>query len=273
MPFPFRLTAVDMDDTLLGPEKAVSSANRAAVERLRETGSRVVLASGRRHENMVRYYDDLGLDDFAVSCQGARVEHVRTGEVLHLATVASAAANEVIAAGMSLGLAVVVWKAGGIFAPASSAWVEAYGTQTGGEPVIVDRDAVFADDAAEKIVWVGEETLIARENADAGARFGRGVAITEAHGWCLEFSHPNATKGDGLAAIARSSGIPREAVLAFGDGYNDVSMFRWAGLGVAMSHGRDVALQSAHRISSAGDPGEAFSRAVDDVMRFVESGA
>jgi hypothetical protein len=44
--FPYDLAAVDLDDTLLGPDKLISSANRAAVRALRAFGVEVVLASG-----------------------------------------------------------------------------------------------------------------------------------------------------------------------------------------------------------------------------------
>ncbi|MBC7804582.1 MAG: HAD hydrolase family protein, partial [Akkermansiaceae bacterium] len=72
MPFPFRLAAVDLDDTLLGPDKEISAANYAAVHRLVEAGVHVVLASGRRHENMRRFYKELDLSSgWIVSCNGA----------------------------------------------------------------------------------------------------------------------------------------------------------------------------------------------------------
>ena len=54
-PSPYRLAAIDIDDTLTGPDKRVGPANRAAVRRLAAAGCRVVLASGRRHGNMLRY--------------------------------------------------------------------------------------------------------------------------------------------------------------------------------------------------------------------------
>ena len=68
--FPYRLAAVDIDDTLVGPDKRVGAANRAAVQQLRGCGCRVVLASGRRHANMLPFHRELGLDDYVVSCQG-----------------------------------------------------------------------------------------------------------------------------------------------------------------------------------------------------------
>ena len=50
--FPYRLAAIDIDDTLVGPDKQVSEENRAAINRLQAAGCRVVLASGREHHSM-----------------------------------------------------------------------------------------------------------------------------------------------------------------------------------------------------------------------------
>ncbi len=266
VPFPFRLAAIDVDDTLVGPEKAISRANRAAVDRLRALGCRVVLASGRRHDGMVRFYAALGLNDFAISCQGARVVHVAEGRLLHAALIAPREAAELLAEGLSRGLTVIVWLSQGIYSPVLTPWAEAYLSQTGQDPINVEDFSVLSRQSAEKIVWVGEPAVLAKAKAGARVRFSARLALTEAHDWCLEFSAREATKAAGLAAIARDGNIPREAVLAFGDGYNDVSMLRWAGLGVAMPHGHDSARSAAHRIGPPGGAGSALARALDEIL-------
>src|SRR5206468_960447 len=48
----FALAAIDIDDTLVGHDGAISAANAAAVARLVEMGTRGILASGRRHGDM-----------------------------------------------------------------------------------------------------------------------------------------------------------------------------------------------------------------------------
>src|SRR5687767_13295587 len=98
--FPYKLAAIDIDDTLVGPDKRVSAANRAAIQRLRGVGCRVVLASGRHHSNMLPFYADLGLNDFIVSSQGALARHGGNGEVLHHVTLPVHDAAEVTAEGL-----------------------------------------------------------------------------------------------------------------------------------------------------------------------------
>src|SRR6188508_2505813 len=80
--FPYRLAAIDIDDTLVGPDKQVSQENRGAIGRLQAAGCRVVLASGREHHSMAIYQERLGLDDFVVANQGALVVHPASGQQL-----------------------------------------------------------------------------------------------------------------------------------------------------------------------------------------------
>ena len=46
----------------------------------------------------------------------------------------------------------------------------------------------------------------------------------------IELNSVDATKGKAMQALAASLGIAREEILAFGDGSNDISMIRAAGL-------------------------------------------
>ena len=82
-PFPYQLAASDLDGTLLGPHKEISAANLAAVRRLQGAGARFVLASGRRHQNSVRFQRQLGLDGLLISCAGAMVKDPQTDQTFY----------------------------------------------------------------------------------------------------------------------------------------------------------------------------------------------
>ena len=53
-----------------------------------------------------------------------------------------------------------------------------------------------------------------------------------------------------MAAIL---GIPREETIAIGDGENDISMLRWAGLGIAMANAPENVKAAADVIAPACD--------------------
>lgn len=55
-----RLAIIDLDDTVLGPDKQVSPDNKEALKRLRASGFDIVIASGRHHQNIMRFKAQVG---------------------------------------------------------------------------------------------------------------------------------------------------------------------------------------------------------------------
>ena len=55
----------------------------------------------------------------------------------------------------------------------------------------------------------------------------------------------------GVQAVAEHLDIKREEIMAFGDSDNDVSMIRWAGLGVAMGNAKETARRAADLITGS----------------------
>lgn len=82
----YKLVALDMDGTLLDPAGEISAANRAAIAAARDRGVTVVLASGRPLAGMRWALDELqmtGLQDYVLSFNGALIQQVGNGAVLH----------------------------------------------------------------------------------------------------------------------------------------------------------------------------------------------
>jgi Cof subfamily protein (haloacid dehalogenase superfamily) len=71
-----------------------------------------------------------------------------------------------------------------------------------------------------------------------------------------DLTHCDADKGKGLEAMAAYLNISLEQTMAFGDGGNDVSILRKAGVGVAMGNARDgVKAQADYVTTSVDDDG------------------
>src|SRR6476661_2455337 len=93
--FPFRLAAIDLDGTLLGPDKAISDQNARAVRRLNENGVKVIIASGRRHQNSIRFQRQLHLDGPIIACQGGLIRDGESGNVIEAHFLPQTAAREI----------------------------------------------------------------------------------------------------------------------------------------------------------------------------------
>jgi Cof subfamily protein (haloacid dehalogenase superfamily) len=273
--FNFKLAAIDIDDTLVGHDKRIGRANREAVRQLTSAGCRAVLASGRRHANMLSYARELGLSDFIISCGGAVTRHIDTNEVIHHATLAAADAAETIAEGSERGLTVMYWSPDGVFARQRTRWVDQYEADCADPVTILDVESLAGSGTspAEKVVWGGDPAVITAFAPEMRRRFAGRMIVTVTDDWFVEFAAPNATKAAGVEAVARRYGIAAADVLAFGDGNNDVAMLTWAGMGIAMPHGRPAAKAAAKRVARAGDPESALARAVDEMLNATEENA
>lgn len=269
----FALAAVDIDDTLVGPDGVISAANAAALARLVAAGTRVVLASGRSHANMLPFHHALGLPPGPIiSAQGAVVQESDTGAVRFARAMSPADVTDVTRDGRERGFALQHYRPSGIHVETRTRWTE-YDQERNAEPHrhVDDLLATGADGGAPddvvKMIWLGDADAIDHAMAEAHARYAARLTVTRTDPPYLEFSAADVNKATALAAVAEWLGVPRAQVVAFGDGNNDAAMLAWAGVGVAMPHARPSAQAAADHVGPEGDPETALARAVEMVVR------
>ena len=60
-------------------------------------------------------------------------------------------------------------------------------------------------------------------------------------------------KAQSLSVLLDKLGLTRETMVAMGDGYNDLSMIKFAGMGVAMANAQEPVKQAADYITLSND--------------------
>ena len=266
-PFPYRLAATDLDGTLLGPHKEIGPENLAAVRALQARGTRFVVASGRRHQNSLRFYRQLGLDDLLISCAGALIKNPNTGETLREVPLAPEVAARLVSSGQAAGYTVVYYHRDHLYVGERNHWTQLYESRVGEQAELYpgNLDGLHGD-AALKIVWYGEPATLQSSRASLAAEYKDTAHIVATDPENLEFAAPGANKATALAFVADYYQVPQAATLAFGDGENDAPMLGWAGLGVAVDGSDDAAKAAAHLVGPDGAKETRFARAVDAVF-------
>jgi Cof subfamily protein (haloacid dehalogenase superfamily) len=268
--FPFRLAAVDLDGTLLGPDKEVSAQNAAAVQRLNENGTRVIIASGRRHQNSIRFQRQLGLTGPIIACQGGLIRDGEQGNVVEAHFLPLSAAREIVDEGEHRGVDVIYYHLDHLYVGKErDRWIDLYESRVGERTETLPDLDQLEGRRALKIVWYGDPDVLKRNRLEVTAQFQDKVDVLSTELENLEFMPHGVNKATALEKVARELGVHREQVLAFGDGENDVPMLSWAGLGVAMNHGNAAAIAAAKIVSHSGPPETAFARAVDAIVERV----
>src|ERR1700747_1655135 len=132
MNFPYRLAAIDLDGTLLGPDKKISKENAAAVRRLNENGAKVIIASGRRHQNSIRFQRDLHLNGPIIACQGGLIRDGESGNVIEAHFLAQAVAKQIVEQGAKTGVRVIYYHLDHLYvAERNNEWIDLYESRVG----------------------------------------------------------------------------------------------------------------------------------------------
>jgi hydroxymethylpyrimidine pyrophosphatase-like HAD family hydrolase len=184
---------------------------------------------------------------------------------LHERTFTLVQALDVCRYGVERNLTVVGYHREGAFAEQNSEWTLRYALGAGWHP----KRGKLHDLAAtglQKLLLIHAPETIDSIQEDVERRFGSEMYVVRTENEILEVAAPDINKAIGAQAVATMLGIDSRNVVAFGDGNNDVELLEWAGLSVAMHHGRENARKAAKLVSPPGLQGTAFARAVQAVL-------
>lgn len=247
-PLPYRLCAVDLDDTLLGPNHTVSPRNIAAVRAAVAKGVTVVVASGRMHEATLRFVEQMGLETPIISYNGAMVKNPHTGEIWLHERIGGEVASSVMDYARDQGLQLNYYLDDHFYSAALTSWAELYCERTHAPIEIVPEmyDSLRGTAPTKMIVIDSKERtddlVIPFRN-----RFGDSLYVTKSNDEYLEMMPPQANKGAALALVAAKFGVTAAQTIAFGDSYNDIPMLTWAGLGIAVGNAKPETRAAAQR--------------------------
>jgi Cof subfamily protein (haloacid dehalogenase superfamily) len=257
----FKLAAIDLDGTLLGPDREISPANVRAVQQLQQAGLQVMLASGRHYHNMRRYADALPGVQWIVSCQGGETADVTRSMVLNRDFIPAAATRHILELGRAQKFTATVYTVDNVLTDAEwNSDLKFYSDLSGRQPRQLPAPGLL-EQPVFKIIWMGAPDELTK--AHAQATMPSVIQMVRTHERLLEIMPADVTKASGLKHLTARLGVEAGEVMAFGDGDNDVPMFEWAGASFAMAHGWPSALQTATHITPAGPLETAFARGVD----------
>ncbi|GAB2538381.1 HAD family hydrolase [Nocardia heshunensis] len=240
-----RLIAVDVDGTILGGNGRISARVRDAV-RAAAARANVVITTGRTVLATRPVLDDLGLREGQAICSNGAVRvDVSNRRIVDLHTFDP---KPVVRELRSVFPEMVfsVEKAGvgtwSTVPESAGPWL--------GRFRVVDLEGLSSEPTSRLHgFWPGGTLDALLEALD-----GRALPGAEwVHGEDeprIVVSPRGVSKGWALERLRQRLGVPREATLAIGDGFNDVEMLSWAGHAVAMGNAVDAVLAVAHEVTA-----------------------
>ncbi len=262
---PYLIAAIDFDGTLayLGE---VSPQNAAAVQQLKEYGIRPLLATGRNHHHIGAFNHHQGFEDPTVTSDGARVHFPGSPDHLLSWALSQEISTAIIQEAVNQAVTCLCFCEEALCLTNYADWgldMERhrevgvrFQTAHPGRAIQmglrVFKTLSYSTDL-ERLEKLRDSIL---------GRFGGQVACIRNTPKFLEFISKGVNKVWGLKIVTEQLGIKPSQVLAFGDGVNDIGMLTWAGCGLCMAHGHQLARAAAKMVAPEGPPETNFALAV-----------
>jgi len=248
-----QLAALDLDDTLLKHDLTISQANWNAIQRARESGIRIILASGRTFYSMKPYAEKLGIagpGEYMISENGAEIIETATGRRIYERDIEGELCLEIAKAVRDNGFSYQFYEDGSIRSTAENWWT-AEDTRLSGQKfklVTIDEEKKLLEKGLVKFVIPGEpERIQVLFETMKKLLHGRAEAMISKP-YFLEILPFGVNKGEALLHLTEFLGIDMEQVLAIGDSMNDAAMLNVAGIGCAPANANQAARDFADYI-------------------------
>ncbi|MEI3614634.1 Cof-type HAD-IIB family hydrolase [Pseudogracilibacillus sp. SO30301A] len=236
------IIALDLDGTVLTNDKKIAPQTKAMIKKLIDEDHIVVIATGRSNRMSIFYYHELELVTPLINSNGAYVHHPQDKSWGKYHTPLNhKTAIEIVEACYELNSKNIIAAVhDSIYLDQfDQTIVNFYESQDDG--FIVGRiKEKLLENPTLMMLYPDEKNLDKLTNhlndlhAEAIDHWNWGAPHH-----IIEVMNKQMNKAEALKKIANEYGIPKERIIAFGDGANDMEMIDYAGIGVAMGNAID----------------------------------
>lgn len=251
----YQIIALDVDGTLLTSAHTLSPRVRRAVRAARSRGIHIALATGKLLVSVAALVEELGLSGPQITCNGAVTVDAAGGAPVAFVALDAPECWDTLAAlrAAAPDLGIAWYTPDAIYTDAPHGPLDAVLAAYHEPPLrhVARLDASLPTPA--KFLITGSPERLASVRAAIAPRLGSAVQVIGTTPDFLEMMHPRATKGEALRAVMRLLDVPRQRVLALGDGENDLALIEAAGCGVAMANAIPALRQRAAHVTASND--------------------
>lgn len=265
----YKLIVLDLDGTLTNSKKEITSRNRETLIRAQEQGVRLVLASGRPTYGIVPLANELRMNEFGgfiLSYNGGEISNWETGEMIYENVLPNDVVPVLYECAKTHQLSILTYDGAEII------------TENSKDPYVLkeaflNKMAVretndFLTDITlpvAKCLIVGDADKLIPLESELCIRLQGRINVFRSEPYFLELVPQGIDKALSLEVLLNELGVQREEIIAIGDGFNDLSMIKFAGLGIAMANAQEPVKKAADYITLSNDE-DGVAEAIDKFL-------
>ncbi|MCM1193477.1 MAG: Cof-type HAD-IIB family hydrolase [Butyrivibrio sp.] len=248
---------LDIDGTLTNSEKQITPATKKAIQNLMKRGQKVILASGRPAPGMIRFEKELELEKYGgylLSFNGARIVDCYTGEILYQRLLPRSLLPGLYRFAADNGCGLITYLGSEVISAfAADKYVELEARINGLPVREVENFTEFVDFDINKCLMTAEPEKAERLEQELRERYAGRADVYRSEPYFIEIVPKDVNKAASLEKILPVLGVSRENTVCCGDGFNDVSMIAYAGVGVAMGNAQQAVKEAADYVTATND--------------------
>lgn len=249
----YKLLVLDLDGTLTNSKKEITPFTKEVLMEAQQQGLHLVLASGRPTYGIVPLAKTLEMERFGgfiLSFNGGKVIEVSTGKVLYEQALPPDIMPLLYARSVEAGLTILSYSGKYILTEnADDKYVKYESFLTKMKIKETDNFLASLPLPADKCLIVGEPEELVPLEEKLRQEVSHRIGVYRSEAFYLELVPKGIDKAASLARLLERIHVRKEEMIAIGDGYNDLSMIRFAGLGVAMANAQPPVKVNANYVT------------------------
>lgn len=244
-----RLIALDLDGTLTNDEKKITPETKEALMEAQRMGVRLCLASGRPPFGMMPLVEELEMARYGgilMAYNGGYVMDCQSGKVITEVILDDSLLFRLHEYQELSGMTLMTYHNDKIYTEhPNDSYVQISSRNNRMKVVGVENFTRDVPKPVNKCLMVGEPADVPYWEKEMQDAFCGEMHILRSTPYFIELLPLGIDKGPALSAICNATGMSVGNAMAFGDSYNDISMIKAAGIGVAMENAEDAVKASA----------------------------
>lgn len=236
--------ALDLDGTLTNSEKQITPRTWQAVMQAQERGVRVIISSGRPLQGVRFIAEELQLQrygGYVIAYNGGLLIDYTTGQVVDCVTLPPSILTEIVQAALDHHFDILTYQGEYVLTNNAQCPYAQYSARNNHMMLREEPDFLSAlAPHVPKFIILGDPERLAAFEPVMKELFAGRLSVMRSEPFFLEMMPLGVEKGDRLDYLMHHLGSSREELMAFGDGYNDCGMIRYAGIGVAMGNAQQA---------------------------------
>lgn len=252
-----KMLVLDIDGTLTNSKKEITPDTKAAITRVLEKGHVVVIASGRPTPGTKKVCEELELNKYSgyvLSYNGARITRLSDNTVVHQKVLDKKYIPEIFEYCIKNGLGMMTYEDNDAITgtPVDDYMLlEARINNIGLRQI--ENFVDYVNFPVNKCLLTKEDKEAEKACAQLAEKYKGELSIYRSEPFFVEIMPNGVDKAASLEVLRNILGIEKENIVCCGDGFNDLSMIKYAHVGVCMANGCKECREAADYIAPSND--------------------